>query len=774
MRYVVENPETMEHLQEWAGPAELRVASFYFWNSGHPEQRSQSGLFRSLLFEILRKRHDLVRHVFPEEWEASRSPKSKFEQMSMLERVHVFRRVKGAFAYLVSLASDQLKLCFFIDGLDEYKGKGSDGPDEIINVFKDIPQSPHLKICLSSRPWVEFEKAFDKGPKLRLQDLTYRDIRIYVTEKLESDKRMLQLSKDHPGQTAIFIKEILSKANGVFLWVYLVVTSILKGLNIGDNEISDLQDRLTRMPSDLEDLYGHMLKGIDKHYIEKASRIFRIYNAATDVDVHPTLLELDLAVTATYADAMATERKVMGEKDIQKRCDRMIRHMKVACGGLLEAHDHLDSHWEAKEGNEDILKRPVPKSVSAADEEIDEIDEGHASKVKADAKVSYLHRTVSDYLKKDEVRAYLESKTKRSSKSDSFDPNLFLLMSYLINLKQSICSFYMNTFPEPSLDFRVWRTTNNFCHIAQRVGRRQRASALELLHEFKDVAPQWWQYTSMLPGSKFRGRVSASKAREWQDGIFLVAVRFGLCAFAKEYLKTYRIPRSLPGHTILMYAIGLSLESLGPFILLKQPACAPMVQLLLEHGENPNKVVTHGCHTVWQYLLKAYRTESANMLNSDEHYERWALIFKSMLEHDADINDTIVEVELPDLPPWQFESIEESNDPATKPHSLEVLIMDLAAKAPPKVGRSLRAAYQKRKHPFLTTSTPSPAGSSSSRKRPLETPMGVRTSNGDLCIEIDDDDDSGNTSSGSASTSEECLGIGRTPSPVKRARFELE
>jgi type IV secretory pathway VirB4 component len=49
MRYIVENAETFEHLREWAEPAELRVASFYFWHSGLPEQRSQSGLFRSLL-----------------------------------------------------------------------------------------------------------------------------------------------------------------------------------------------------------------------------------------------------------------------------------------------------------------------------------------------------------------------------------------------------------------------------------------------------------------------------------------------------------------------------------------------------------------------------------------------------------------------------------------------------------------------------------------------------------------------------------------------------
>jgi len=228
--------------------------------------------------------------------------------MAILERVHWFRRLKLAFAYLVSLASDELKLCFFIDGLDEYEGQGSDGPETIINIFKSIPISPNLKICLSSRPWVAFENAFNEGPNLRLQDLTYRDIRVYVRDRLESDHRMLQLSEAYPAQKEYFVREILSKANGVFLWVSLVITSLLTGLTNQD-DISDLQNRLKGIPPNLGEFYVYMLKGISKDYIEKASRIFQIYNSASDVDVRPTVLELDLAVTATYADSMTSERR---------------------------------------------------------------------------------------------------------------------------------------------------------------------------------------------------------------------------------------------------------------------------------------------------------------------------------------------------------------------------------------------------------------------------------------------------------------------------------
>jgi ATPase subunit of ABC transporter with duplicated ATPase domains len=77
MRYIRETPDTLKHLREWAGSAELRVASFYFWNGGSLAQRSQAGLFRSLLYEILRMRQDLIRHVFEKEWLGYRSSEHK-------------------------------------------------------------------------------------------------------------------------------------------------------------------------------------------------------------------------------------------------------------------------------------------------------------------------------------------------------------------------------------------------------------------------------------------------------------------------------------------------------------------------------------------------------------------------------------------------------------------------------------------------------------------------------------------------------------------------
>jgi hypothetical protein len=54
MRYIYEDPRTPASLQHWVGPSRtLLVVGFFFWKSGVPEQASQLGLLRSLLYAIL-------------------------------------------------------------------------------------------------------------------------------------------------------------------------------------------------------------------------------------------------------------------------------------------------------------------------------------------------------------------------------------------------------------------------------------------------------------------------------------------------------------------------------------------------------------------------------------------------------------------------------------------------------------------------------------------------------------------------------------------------
>jgi hypothetical protein len=162
----------------------------------------------------------------------------------------ILAELSRAFTCLVTQTILLANFCFLINVLDEYDGDSA----AIAALFKSIPPSSSIKLCVSSRLPVACEEAFDQGPMLILQDLTYRDIEMYVSDMLGEHQRMLELKKEDPEGAPQLVTEIVDRASGVFLWVKLVVRSLLDGLSNYDR-VSDLQERLWILPVDLEDLY---------------------------------------------------------------------------------------------------------------------------------------------------------------------------------------------------------------------------------------------------------------------------------------------------------------------------------------------------------------------------------------------------------------------------------------------------------------------------------------------------------------------------------------
>lgn len=65
MRYIYESKETHRLLALSAHPAQISTCIIYFWSSGTLEQRSQSGLLRSLLFGMLNRHRKLIPVALP-------------------------------------------------------------------------------------------------------------------------------------------------------------------------------------------------------------------------------------------------------------------------------------------------------------------------------------------------------------------------------------------------------------------------------------------------------------------------------------------------------------------------------------------------------------------------------------------------------------------------------------------------------------------------------------------------------------------------------------
>ena len=261
MKFLCSHPETMRHLRTWARDKTLVVARYFFWNSGTELQKSQEGLLRSLLFEILRQNPEMVETFFP----VGNGPtRAQADETWDLERlVSVYQRL--------TQQAMPCKFCFFIDGLDEFEGH----PSTLISLIESLSRNLNIKVCISSRPWTEFVDAYGSATRrtIKLEDLTKNDIKLYVLDHFNADRRF-QLNSNDPKYLDL-VDEIARRARGVFLWVFLVVRSLLEGLVYADR-ISDLRRRLDAFPEDLEGFFQKMLDSVPKIYRAQTSQAFKV------------------------------------------------------------------------------------------------------------------------------------------------------------------------------------------------------------------------------------------------------------------------------------------------------------------------------------------------------------------------------------------------------------------------------------------------------------------------------------------------------------------
>jgi hypothetical protein len=330
MKYIATQPRTRLILDEWADRHELVTASYFFWNAGTTLQKSQGGLLRAILFQILDKRPHLVPVVFPSLCRMLAS-----QQIPLLEVS--FHELRMAFMILVTELPSNTKMCLFIDGIDEYEGDHK----AMSEVFLDASDSDRIKVVASSRPIPACVQAFSHCPHLRLQDLTIDDINRYVEEKLSSHAllRDLESTSEGKGTTNELQVRIASRASGVFLWVYLVVKSLLTGLENYDTRI-DLLLRLDRLPSDLETLYKHMLGSVSQGYQRSASLMIQLLMRSTEIqtDEQMTVLQLSFAEEAPE-DAIKAQIGAIEANAEKLRCRATEGRMRSRCCGLMESQE---------------------------------------------------------------------------------------------------------------------------------------------------------------------------------------------------------------------------------------------------------------------------------------------------------------------------------------------------------------------------------------------------------------------------------------------------
>ncbi|KAK1764207.1 hypothetical protein QBC33DRAFT_201658 [Phialemonium atrogriseum] len=336
MKFLQQDRRTDGYLQEWVAESagtELITGSFYFWYAGSPVQKSQTGLLRSLLFYFLSCRPEMCPVLFPD---VCRSILAGKILTPTVELDHLEIRV--AFSRLVDSIPKDVRLFFFVDGLDEYSGDHND----ICDLFAEATNAPSIKILVSSRPIQACVAKFSHCPKLHLQDLTRADITLYVKDKLDSDPLMAKMEAYQKGFTTQMIESVTSKACGVFLWVILVVKRLKARLQDYDS-VAELEAEIEKLPSDLEKLYEHMLGAMSQEHRVLGSKYLQLVLRSMEMDVELYLLQLSFAEDEDYSGSLTAAIEAIEPNAEVWRCEATEGRLRSRCCGLIETREHRSS-----------------------------------------------------------------------------------------------------------------------------------------------------------------------------------------------------------------------------------------------------------------------------------------------------------------------------------------------------------------------------------------------------------------------------------------------
>lgn len=595
MKYIYQDPRFVEALNLWAGEDRLIVAVFYFWASGAEIQRSQEGLFRSLLWQVLDQNISLASTLFAEQY----LPHAEWDDFP------TFNQLRRAFGRLTSHPLPSTKIAIVIDGLDEFDARLISMTD-LGELFITATESGSIKALVSSRPLTAFTDCFTGQPQLELQQLTRGDITAYVYDCLSAHPQMVYLTATHKEETKSLVEEIVSSASGVFLWVKLVVKSLLEGLQNGD-QIEDLQSRLRILPRDLEALFTHMWNNVPTSYKSQAACIFQILRCHNEGHQQAEMLggksdRLLSAVRLSFAEAKTKEIIdasifPLSNEELAQRESTIERRLRSRCAGLLELRTR---------------GRPQQEETSQVEQ-------------KERKDVVFLHRTVADFLYKEEVWKELVSHAKGSD----FQASRAVLQSLAMELKT------VNLGRQTPTDRKVpWELVNDAMLFARLTEVETRTSCRKLLDEvdramttyFPDVTGSWKE--GVYKGATWCDTFEEdyNRAAPWHDNFMSLNVRFGMTLYVRDTIqKKGKQCLVKPGRPLLDYACRPE-PKWSNWSAYSDP---DLVQLLLLNGADPN--LKFNGFSAWQNCLY---TETTNPV-------KWIALLKLLLLHGADANACI-------------------------------------------------------------------------------------------------------------------------------------
>ncbi|KAJ9602886.1 hypothetical protein H2200_012666 [Cladophialophora chaetospira] len=248
MKFLLEQIKTQAQDR---GSDAVIVLTFFFNARGDDLERSTMGLYRALLFQLLRRVPSLQSVFDPLPRLDLKLGTPDFQGWKIESLQHLFERA----AYEVRSSSS---LMCVIDALDECEEAQV---REMVTFFESLSRSTGgdhavskcIRTCFSSRhyPHVTIDNSIELI--LELQDDHRHDIANYIRTSLKGQGKIVDEMK----------ATILERSSGIFLWVCLVV----KILNVeyDHGRIHAMRKRLDEIPDGLDDLLYDILTRDTRH-----------------------------------------------------------------------------------------------------------------------------------------------------------------------------------------------------------------------------------------------------------------------------------------------------------------------------------------------------------------------------------------------------------------------------------------------------------------------------------------------------------------------------
>ncbi|KAF9878479.1 hypothetical protein CkaCkLH20_03971 [Colletotrichum karsti] len=318
MKFIATDERTENALRGWN--PRCMIISHFIWKPGTPLQQSLHGLLCSLLHQVLSEDTHLAYQFLRDnptlqmkrevsDWDIDDSEKLLFQAIRTSPRAHLI----------------------LLDGLDELS-KPHGGMSTLFYLLEKLAAEDRVKVCVSSRPERVFVDRFGSSPMLRMQDFTFGDIFHYTTDVLGSIN-----VRSEDGLLRKIAEEISWKAEGVFIWVYVVLQNVKAGIEEFNETWEDIYDRIIELPPDLMTLYKDMwsrLGGNNKKYIKQAARYFQMARHAGEMN-ECNITTLSVTEDETL-ETFTKSDKILPVQKLIAMCENTFRTLLPVSAGLLQ------------------------------------------------------------------------------------------------------------------------------------------------------------------------------------------------------------------------------------------------------------------------------------------------------------------------------------------------------------------------------------------------------------------------------------------------------